>query len=174
MESTQPSALPARISARAWLAGPFATALGLAAHVAGGGQSPALVIVAALAALLSLGAAVLERLVRKRLVQKRLVRDRLPSAQLPGWAVLVAAAVAQQLLHLAFAAFSTAAAVPLPGHAHGGAPTPDAPSSSGSPAAHSSLHLMLYLHAAAALLAAAAVAQWNRLAGWTGAKAGRT
>ncbi|MDT0169057.1 hypothetical protein [Pseudarthrobacter sp. BRE9] len=169
MESTQPSALPARISARAWLAGPFATALGLAAHVAGGGQSPALVIVAALVALLSLGAAVLERV-----VQKRLVRDRLPSAQLPGWAVLVAAAVAQQLLHLAFAAFSTAAAVPLPGHAHGGAPTPDAPSSSGSPAAHSSLHLMLYLHAAAALLAAAAVAQWNRLAGWTGAKAGRT
>jgi hypothetical protein len=160
MESTQPAARPARMGAPAWLTGPLATALGLAAHVAGGGQSPALVIIAALAALLSLVAVVLERL-----ILKRWVRDRLPPAQLPGWTVLVAAALAQQLLHLAFAAFSTAAAVPLPGHAHGWPPTPDVPSSSGAPAAHS-LHLMLYLHAGAALLAAAAVAQWNRLTGW--------
>ncbi|MDQ0661958.1 hypothetical protein QFZ35_000456 [Arthrobacter ulcerisalmonis] len=150
MENTQPIARGTRISAFTWLAGPLATVLGLAAHIAGGGQSPAIAIVAALAALLSLGAVVLERLA---------------SAQLPGWAVLLVSAVAQQLLHLAFAAFSAASAVPLPGHVHGGLPAPDVPPSPGAPAAHS-LHLMLYLHAGAALVTAGAVAQWNRITGW--------
>jgi len=150
MEGTHPVAPVARAGTLTWLAGPLGTALGLAAHVGGGGQAPAVIIIAALAVLLGLGAVLL---------------DRVAPAQVPGWAVLVAAAVAQQLLHLAFTAFSTASAVPLPGHGHGTPPTADAPPSAGAPAAHS-LHLMLYLHAAAALLAAATVAQWGRLAGW--------
>ena len=157
MAGTQPDGRPALISAPSWLAGPLAAVPGLAAHVAGGGQAPAIAIVAALAALLSLGAVVLERLV--------VGRNRPASAQLPGWAVLVAAAAAQQLLHLAFAAFATASAVPLPGHGHGGPPPPDAPSSPASPASHS-LHLMLYLHAGAALVTAATVVGWNRLSRW--------
>jgi len=150
MENTQPAARSTRITDLTWLAGPLAAVLGLAAHIGGGGASPAIAIVAALAALLSLAAVVLERLT---------------SAQLPGWAVLVASAVAQQLLHLAFTAFSTASAVPLPDHTHGGLPAPDVPSSAGAPATHS-LHLMLYLHAAAALVTAGVLVQWNRVAGW--------
>ena len=157
MEGEEPDGRRALISAPNWLAGPLATLPGLAAHLAGGGQPPAAAIVAALAALLSLAAVVLERLALRR--------NRPASAQLPGWAVLVAAAAAQQLLHLAFAAFATASAVPLPGHDHGGPPTPDAPSSPTSPATHS-LHLMLYLHAGAALLTAATVVGWNRLSRW--------
>ncbi|MDQ0771016.1 hypothetical protein QF031_003765 [Pseudarthrobacter defluvii] len=154
MESTQSAVPRTRTSALAWLAGPFATLLGLAAHVAGGGQSPAVVIVVALAALLGLGAVLLERLA---------------PPQRPGWAVLAASAVAQQILHLALSAFSTATAVPLPGHDHGAGTTPDAPSSGGTPAAHS-LHLMLYLHAGAALVAAAAVAQSGRISAWARAR----
>lgn len=150
MESTQPVARRTRGSAAVWLAGPLSTALGLAAHVAGGGQSPAVVIVVALAALLGLGAVLVERLA---------------PPQLPGWAVLVASAVAQQLLHLAFAAFSTSTTVSLPGHDHGAGSTPAVPSSAGAAAAHS-LHLMLYLHSGAALAAAAAVAQWSRISTW--------
>ena len=150
MESTQPAARRTRGGAAVWLAGPLSTALGLAAHVAGGGQSPAVVIVVALAALLGLGAVLVERLA---------------PPQLPGWAVLVASAVAQQLLHLAFAAFSTSTTVSLPGHDHGAGSTPGVPSSAGAPAAHS-LHLMLYLHAGAALAGAAAVAQWSRISTW--------
>ncbi len=155
MESTQSAVTRTRGSTLTWLAGPLATALGLAAHGAGGGSSPAVVIVVALAALLGLGAVLLERLA---------------PPHLPGWAVLAASAVAQQLLHLAFAAFSTATAVPLPGHDHGAGSTPDVPSSSAaSPAAHS-LHLMLYLPAGAALAAAAAVAHWGRISTWARAR----
>ncbi|WJH24796.1 hypothetical protein [Pseudarthrobacter defluvii] len=155
MESTQSAVPRTRGSALTSLAGPLATALGLAAHVAGGGASPAVVIVVALAVLLGLGAVLLERLA---------------PPQLPGWAVLAASAVAQQLLHLAFSAFSTASAVPLPGHDHGAGSTPDVPSSSAAaPAAHS-LHLMLYLHAGAALAAAAIVAQWSRVSAWVRAR----
>ncbi|MGN6442719.1 MAG: hypothetical protein ACTHL6_12580 [Arthrobacter sp.] len=96
--------------------------------------------------------------------------ERLAPPQLPGWAVLAASAVAQQLLHLAFSAFSTPSAVPLPGHDHGAGSAPDVPSSSAAaPAAHS-LHLMLYLHAAAALGAAAVVAQWSRISAWVRAR----
>jgi len=156
MESTQSAVPRTRGSALTSLAGPLATALGLAAHVAGGGAAPAVVIVVALAVLLGLGAVLLERLAPQ---------------QLPGWAVLAASAVSQQLLHLAFSAFSTASAVPLPGHDHGAGSAPGVPSSSpaAAPAAHS-LHLMLYLHAAAALGAAAVVAQWSRVSAWVRAR----
>jgi hypothetical protein len=135
----------------AWAAGPVSTGLGLAAHLAAGGQAPGIPIVAALAALLGMVAAMAGR------------------HRLPGWAVLVAAAVAQQLLHLAFAAFSTASGFTLPGH-HGAASIPEGPGApaAGMPApdatgATHSLHLMLHLHAAAALAAAAVVTQWTRL-----------
>ena len=135
----------------AWAAGPVSTGLGLAAHLAAGGQAPGIPIVVALAALLGMVAAMAGR------------------RRLPGWAVLVAAGVAQQLLHLAFAAFSTASGFTLPGH-HGGASIPEGPGvpAAGVPArdatgATHSLHLMLHLHAAAALTAAAAVTQWTRL-----------
>lgn len=155
MESIQAAVPRTRGSALTSLAGPLATVLGLAAHVAGGGSSPAVGIVVALAALLGLGAVLFERLA---------------PPQLPGWAVLAASAVAQQLLHLALAAFSTATAVPLPGHDHGAGSTADVPSSSAvAPAAHS-LHLMLYLHAGAALAAAAVVAQWGRTSAWARAR----
>jgi hypothetical protein len=77
--------------------------------------------------------------------------------------------VAQQLLHLAFAAFSTASGFALPGH-HGVTSIPEGPGvpTSGGLApdatgATHSLHLMLHLHAAAALVAAAVVTQWTRL-----------
>ena len=133
----------------AWAAGPASTGLGLAAHLAAGGQAPGIPIVVALAALLGMVAAMAGR------------------RRLPGWAVLVAAGVAQQLLHLAFAAFSTASGFALPGH-HGVTSIPEGPGvpTSGGPApdgATHSLHLMLHLHAAAALIAAAVVTQWTRL-----------
>ena len=135
----------------AWAAGPVSTGLGLAAHLAAGGQAPGIPIVVALAALLGMVAAMAGR------------------RRLPGWAVLVAAGVAQQLLHLAFAAFSTASGFTLPGH-HGGASIPEGtgvpaagvPARDATGATHS-LHLMLHLHAAAALAAAAVVTQWARL-----------
>ncbi|TQJ58743.1 hypothetical protein FBY30_0978 [Arthrobacter sp. SLBN-83] len=155
MESTQAAVPRTRGSALTCLAGPLATALGLAGHVAGGGASPAVVIVVALAALLGLGAVLLERLA---------------PPQLPGWAVLAASAVAQQLLHLAFSAFSTASAVPLPGHDHGAGSAPGVPSSSAAAPAVHSLHLMLYLHAGAALGAAAVVAQWSKVSAWVRAR----
>lgn len=130
-----------------WAAGPASTALGLAAHVAAGGQSPGIHIVFALAALLGMVAAMASR------------------RRLPAWAVLVAAGLAQQLLHLAFDAFSTASGFSLPGHHRGGSTpeiqTPGAPAPEASGAPHS-LHLMLHLHVAAALVVMAAVTQWTK------------
>ncbi|GAA3403425.1 hypothetical protein [Pseudarthrobacter polychromogenes] len=131
-----------------WVAGPVSTGLGLAAHLAAGGQAPAILILIAVAALLGMAAAMAGR------------------RRFPGWAVLVAAGVAQQLLHLAFASFSTASGFALPDH-HGGAPVPETPNAGvptaeASGAAHS-LHLMLHFHVAAALAAAAVTTQWTRV-----------
>lgn len=147
VETTQPGRTG---SSLAWLLGPVATGLGWAAHVAGGGQSPAVLIVLALAALLGMAASILGR------------------RQLPTWAVMVAAALAQQLLHLAFSAFATASGFSLPGHGHGETPAPDAASAAGQPAASHDLHLLLYLHAGAALLTAFLAVQWGRIARWHG------
>lgn len=132
----------------AWAAGPLSTGLGLSAHLAAGGRAPGILIVIAVAALLGMAAAMAGR------------------RRLPGWAVLVAAGVAQQLLHLAFAAFSTSSGFALPGH-HGGAavpetPTAGVPAAEASGAAHS-LHLMLHFHVAAALAAAAMTTQWTKV-----------
>lgn len=136
-------------SSLAWLLGPIATGLGWAAHVAGGGQSPAVLIVLALAALLGMAASILGR------------------RQLPTWAVMVAAALAQQLLHFAFSAFASASGFSLPGHGHGPAPAPDAVSAAdpvpAQPAASHDLHLLLYVHAGAALLTAFLAVQWGRI-----------
>jgi hypothetical protein len=82
--------------------------------------------------------------------------------QLPAWAVLVAAGLAQQLLHLAFTAFSVSNGVPLPGHGHGGA-LDVPPLEPGASAAPHTLHLMLHLHMGAALVTMAVVTQWNKL-----------
>ena len=143
-------------SSLAWLLGPVATGLAWAAHVAGGGKSPAVLIVLALAALLGMAASILGR------------------RQLPTWAVMVAAALAQQLLHLAFSAFASASGFSLPGHGHGAAPAPvpDAVSAAdqvpAQPAASHDLHLLLYLHAAAALVTAFLAVQWRRIVRWRG------
>lgn len=146
----------------AWLLGPLAAGAGWAAHVAGGGQSPAVPILLALAALLGMAATMLCR------------------RRLPPWAVLAAAALAQQILHLAFSALSASDGFALPGHGHGdapgkGEPAPDAPGQAGARTGHD-LHLMLYLHAAAALLTAWVPAQWRKLRrrnGFAGRDGGR-
>ncbi|WP_234005486.1 hypothetical protein [Arthrobacter sp. PGP41] len=132
----------ARGSSPAWLSGPLSAGLGLSAHLAAGGQAPGLLIVTALAALLGMAGS----------MAASIARGRRP----PGWAVLLAAGLVQQLLHVAFEAFSTASGFSLPGH-HGGAPTPQvpapaAPAAEGAAATHSP-HLMLHLHVAAALVA---------------------
>jgi hypothetical protein len=131
----------------AWVAGPLSTGLGLAAHLAAGGQAPGILIVTALAALLGMVAAMAGR------------------RPLPGWAVLVAAGLAQQLLHLAFASFSTASGFSLSGH-HSASP-PDVPvpgvSATEESGASHSLHLMLHLHMAAALVVMVTVTQWTKV-----------
>lgn len=142
MESEQPGRAGNTL---AWLLGPLATGLGWAAHVAGGGQSPAVLIVLALAALLGMAASILGQ------------------RQLPTWAVMVSAALAQQLLHLAFSAFASGSGFYLPGHGHGAAPVPDSGSAPAQPAASHDLHLLLYLHAGAALLSAFLAVQWGRI-----------
>lgn len=135
-----------RTASPAWLAGPLSVGLGLAAHLAAGGQAPGIPILAALAALAGMAASITGR------------------RPLPLWGILLAAALAQQLLHLAFAAFSTSSGFALPGHGHGETAYQD-PTSQGTPrqetAAHS-LHLMLHLHAAAALVVMILATQWSK------------
>lgn len=147
MEDAKPGGGP---GSGAWLAGLVSAGLGLAAHLAAGGPAPSLMILAALTALLGMAAAMLGRL------------------SLPGWALLLACALAQQLLHLGFSAFSGGAGGGLSGHGHGGvAPTPS-PAGEVAPPAGYSLHLMLHLHMAAALATCAAINYWPRLTGWSG------
>lgn len=136
-----------RGTSRAWVAGPLSAGLGLAAHLAAGGKAPGILIVTALAALLGMVAAMAGR------------------RPLPGWAVLVAAGLAQQLLHLAFASFSTASGFSLPGHHAESPPAPPIPGVSAPEAsgASHSLHLMLHLHMAAALVVMVTVTQWTKV-----------
>lgn len=135
----------ARSGSPAWVAGPLSAGLGMAAHLAAGGQAPGILIFTALAALLGMAASIIASLSGGR--------------RLPGWGVLLAAGLAQQLLHLAFAALSAESGFSFSGH-HGGEstpqlPAPAAPSGEPSGAVHSP-HLMLHLHMAAALVAALA------------------
>jgi hypothetical protein len=145
-----------RAGSAAWVAGPVSTAFGLAAHLASGGPAPTLMILVALAALLGMGAAMIGRF------------------SLPGWAVLLACGLAQQLLHLGFAVFSGGSGEGLPGHGHGGSapnvaadqPQAPHPAAGGAPGEYS-LHLMLHVHLAAALAAYAVIAYWPRMAHWS-------
>jgi hypothetical protein len=140
-----PSAV--RGTSLAWVAGPISSGLGLAAHLAAGGQAPGILIIAALTALLGMMAAMAGR------------------RPLPGWAVLVAAGLAQQLLHLAFASFSTASGFSLPGHHSASQPDVPVPGVSAPEASGTShsLHLMLHLHMAAALVVMVTVTQWTKV-----------
>lgn len=144
-----------RVRSGAWMAGPLSTVLGLVAHVAAGGPAPSLMILAALAALLGMTAAMSGRL------------------NLPGWAVLLACALAQQLLHLGFAAFSGGSGEGVSGHGHGGgAPNvandqPQDPLPAGAAPGEYSLHLMLHVHVAAALAAYALLRYWPRISRWS-------
>jgi hypothetical protein len=124
-----------------------------------------MLIVAALAALFAMAAAMIGRF------------------NLPGWAVLLAFGLAQQLLHLGFAVFSGASGEVVPGHGHGGSvqdvvqdnpqdavqgrAQDPATASEAGPAAGYSPHLMLHLHMAAALAAYAVMNYWPRFAGWS-------
>lgn len=140
----------------AWLAGPVAVGLGLAAHVLGGAGVPALIVVVALAALIGLLATGLVRL------------------RVPGWGLFLASAVVQQLLHMAFTAFAGAGGVgtwfghhspalpsstPAVGTLPPGTPRVD---EIGAADMHTS-ELLLYTHTAAALLTVALVALAERV-----------
>ena len=139
-----------RAGSLAWLAGPLSTGLGLAAHVMAGGPAPNPMIVGALAALLGMAAAILGRF------------------PIPGWALLLLCGVAQQLLHVGFAAFSGGSGSGLPGHGHGGIALEPQPAGEVAAPAGYSLHLMLHVHMAAALAACAAITYWPRIARWSG------
>ncbi len=136
----------------AWLSGPLAVAAGLAAHVASGGQMPALALLLTLAALFGLAASMLARL------------------RLPGWLILVLSGLTQQLLHFAFSAFVGGAADVVPTHGHGAAAGPAGPSTASSVPGQD-LHAMLYAHTAAALLAALIVARGTTMLSWARARA---
>jgi len=135
-------------AALAWLLGPIAAGLGLAAHVLGGGASPSLLIVVALAALLGMAAAIGK------------------PGRLPGWGLLLTAGIAQQLLHFAFAAFSISTGFDAPTHGHGQAPAQEPGTANQGrnqgPVPYD-LHLLLYLHMAAALLTVVATRQLNKI-----------
>ncbi|MHA7262250.1 hypothetical protein ACX80W_03485 [Arthrobacter sp. TMN-37] len=130
----------------AWLYGPLAVAAGLAAHGASGGEAPPGAVLLALTALLGLAASILARL------------------RLPGWAVLLLCALTQQLLHLACSAFVGGSAGTASPHGHGGPAV--VPPSAASAVPAQDLHLMLYAHAAAALLAALVIARGTWAVSW--------
>ncbi|MCA4134195.1 hypothetical protein [Arthrobacter sp. M4] len=148
--TTSPKGATSRTSAQghaawgkvAWLGGPVAVGLGLLAHLVAGASAPAVIVVLAIAALTGLIATVLVRW------------------GAPGWALLVASAAVQQLLHLAFTAFAgtdglsgwfghhvTAASLSVTQEQA----TAAAPNAAAVAHIHTS-ELLLYTHAAAALL----------------------
>ncbi|WP_144661783.1 hypothetical protein [Paenarthrobacter nicotinovorans] len=130
----------------AWVSGLIAVGLGLAAHMAAGGSSPAFPVLLGLAALCCLAAELLARWVHGPLI------------------LLLISGVAQQLLHLGFTAFGGY----FPGngwfeHLHGAGQAPGdltgvGASNGGSP------HIMLYTHTAAAILTLIAAAGVSALA----------
>ena len=139
-----------RAIAAALAAGPGGTALGVAAHVLGGGALPSPAVAVACAALLGLVAAAG--------VSRTLV---------PTWAIALFCALAQQVLHFVFAPSAFAAgswgksghhgrsepgepaSAPVPSTASDQVPDPAA-----GDAAHGDLHLMLTTHLGAAVLTA--------------------
>lgn len=132
-----------------WVSGPVAVALGLAAHVASGGSAPAIPVLLAFVALAALGAQLISRWIHGPIL------------------LLLVSGAAQQVLFFGFEALGGS----FPGlgtldHFHGtgqvpaGLPVP----SSGSAPVHAA-DLMLYTHAAAAILTLLIGAGVARLAG---------
>jgi hypothetical protein len=117
----------------AWLSGPLAVALGVAAHVLAGERIPGLGVLLALTALLSMAASMIARL------------------NVPVWMLLLVSGLVQQVLHVAFAGFSGLAGARSPEHGHG-VFVPQPPQPSPSLGGHHALELMLDAHVAAALL----------------------
>ncbi|MCE3293893.1 MAG: hypothetical protein K0Q84_2830 [Arthrobacter sp.] len=142
----------------AWLCGPLMVALGVAAHSAVGQPVPALSLLVALTALLSLAASVTAR------------------TGMPGWMLLLLAGLVQQVLHLAFSVFSgTGGGTGATGHGHGMLIWQPQQPPAVSAAPDHTLELLLYTHTAAALLAVLLIAKWDavtRLAVTAGRTAG--
>jgi hypothetical protein len=128
--------VPQRPQFVGWLAGPVTVGFAAVAHLASGATLPALPIVVASAALLSMAGSVAARV------------------NIPAWALLLLCGLSQQGLHLLFAAASSAQPWAVPeGHGHGvpvDAPAVAAP----GPAESGDGSLLLHAHVAAALLAA--------------------
>ncbi|AUI51547.1 hypothetical protein AC20117_12795 [Arthrobacter crystallopoietes] len=140
--------------------------LALVAHLASGGTMPALPVLIAITALTTLAATVLSRV------------------DAPAWTLILAAGVAQQVLHLAFDAFAArpAAAGESTGPSAGPSPSHHAEVDAEQLAAtariateHAGSHgeyvmLMLHFHLAAAVLTALLMA-WSRRRGGLEAEA---
>lgn len=120
----------------AWVAGPVAVALGLAAHVVSGGSAPAIPVLLAFVALSALGAQLIARWIHGPLL------------------LLLVSGVTQQLLFFGFDALGGS----IPGlgaldHLHGTGQVPvDLPAVPPSGTQIHAADLMLYTHAAAAIL----------------------
>lgn len=134
-----------RPPAAAWLSGPLMVALGIAAHLAAGAAVPALSIVVALAALLSMAASMTARV------------------GMPGWAVLLLSGLVQQVLYLAFSVFSESGGTGSAGHGHGILGWRPPQTSVPEELSAHLMELMLYTHAAAALLTVLAINAWEPL-----------
>jgi hypothetical protein len=119
-----------------WLFGSVSVVLGLVIHAVSGHPVPAVPIVVATAALLSLAGAVVTRI------------------GVPNWALLVLAGVGQQTIHWAFAYFSNPLATTLDGHGHAAAAQFTGPGLLLAGVPTQPLHVLLYVHVAAALLTA--------------------
>lgn len=129
----------------AWVAGPVAVILGLAAHMMAGGSAPAVPVLVAFAAMGALAAQVMSRWIHGPLL------------------LLLVSGVAQQMLHWGFDAFGGY----FPGsgfldHPHGGQALTDVPA--GAAASGGNVHLLLYTHMAAAILTLLLAAGVSQLA----------
>ncbi|WP_223935511.1 hypothetical protein [Arthrobacter sp. StoSoilB5] len=133
----------------AWVAGPVAVALGLSAHVVSGGSAPAMPVLLAFVALAALAAQLIARWIHGPLL------------------LLLLSGLAQQLLFFGFDALSGSfAGAGFLDHLHGQAQQPvDVPADSqaGSGQVHTA-DLMLYTHAAAAILTLLMAAGVSKLA----------
>jgi hypothetical protein len=121
-----------------WLFGAVSVVLGLLIHAVSGHPVPAVPIVVATAALLSLAGTVVIRI------------------GVPNWALLVLAGVGQQAIHWAFAFFSdplaTTPAAAVGGHEHAQPDQFTGPGLLLAGVPTQPLHVLLYAHVAAALL----------------------
>ena len=129
----------AQFAVAGWLFGSVTVLLGVVIHAATGHPVPALPIVVATAALLSLAGTVVTRI------------------GVPNWALLVLAGIGQQTVHWAFAFFSDPLATTLAtnlggGHGHDAAAQFTGPGLLLAGVPTQPLHVLLYAHAAAALL----------------------